>query len=120
MQGNPKKHRHDLENLLPARIAQGYGQTGITPSGGFDVHGQLDELHSDPDNRTMPPGAYQENRDLAAALLAVFKASRKPNDNRADDVKGPRFIFTWRMYPNVDNTQVDTPGGCGCGCSCGG
>jgi hypothetical protein len=120
MQAKPRKTKKELTNNLPDRIAKLYGESGIADSGGLEQHGKLDLLEADPLKRTVPPNADRENRDLAAAIRAAFRAAGKPNDDLLDPDKGPRFVLTWRMYPNKNNTKVGVLGSCGCGCSCGG
>jgi hypothetical protein len=114
MRAKPFKFQTDLKNLLPKRLG---GMQDPTPDTGtnppFDTHERPDKLLADPRSRTTPAGADDENRALAAAIRAVFAASRKPVDNGT-----PRFVLTWRMYPNSASTVAGTSGSCGCGCSC--
>src|SRR5262249_24713713 len=105
---------------LPKRIALLYGDPNgqDNDSQGREVHDKLDALKADPLAPTAPANADTQNRNLAAAIRAAFIAAGKPNDNPSDKIAGPRFVLTWRMYPNDDNPNVHASGMCGCGCSC--
>jgi hypothetical protein len=115
MRGKPPKKASDLKFLLPKRLGGGQDPTPDPGHPDLDTHKQPDDLYGDPTSRMNPPDADGENRRLAAAIKAVFQASQKPVDNGV-----PRFVMTWRMYPNKDSAVVGTDGMCGCGCSCSG
>jgi hypothetical protein len=114
MRAKPPKTHADLQNLLPIRPPINGGQQPTADQGhpDLDTHERPDKLFADPLSRA-DGLADQENRDLADAIRTVFKASRKPVDGGI-----PRFVLTWRMYPNTDSEVAGTPGNCGCGCSC--
>jgi hypothetical protein len=119
MQANPPAKKSDLIKKLPKRIAKMYGvNDGQDPEGGLDVHEKLDKLKADPTAGSAPRDADLKNRNLAALIRAAYVLAGKPNDDPTDPVKGPRFVLTWRMYPNDENTKVHEAGSCGCGCSC--
>jgi len=116
MRAKPPKTSVDLLTLLPKRLGGGQDPThDTTGHPDFDTHAPPEKLLADPRSRTNPPGADGENRSLAAAIKAVFQASKKPVDNGI-----PRFVLTWRMYPNDASEAAHTEGMCGCGCSCNG
>lgn len=121
MKAEPKVKKSDLIKKLPKRIAALYGETNGQPNDAQnrEVHDKLDKLSSDPLAGTAPAGADTQNRDLAQYIRDAFKRAAKPDDDPNDPIKGPRFILTWRMYPNSLNTKVNQAGSCGCGCSCG-
>jgi|SRR5271167_2281042 len=115
MRAKPAKTQAELTALLPERLYPGQGGQGPTHDPGhpdFDTHERPDKLLADPMSRA-DGLADGENRDLAQAIRDAFQNSDKPVDN---DV--PRFVLTWRMYPNKDSKVAGTPGNCGCGCSC--
>jgi hypothetical protein len=115
MRGRPKEKASDLKFLLPKRLGGGQDPTPDPGHPDLDTHAHPDDLFADPLSRMNPPDADGENRLLAKAIQAVFDASKKPVDAGV-----PRFVLTWRMYPNKDSMVVGTAGNCGCGCSCGG
>jgi hypothetical protein len=113
MRARPPKTDDDLTSLLPDRLyPNGQPPTHDPGHPDLDTHSHPDDLFADPLSRP-DGGADDENRALATAIRAVFKASKKPVDNGV-----PRFVLTWRMYPNKDSPVAGTPGNCGCGCSC--
>jgi hypothetical protein len=118
MKARPKTTAAELKKLLPRRLG---GEQLDTP--GLEHHAQLVALDADPLARVSPPDADGENRTIAAAMRDVIKGNPtigwkgKPIDSN-DPVTGPRFVMTWRMYPNALNAHVQTSGQCGCGCSC--
>jgi hypothetical protein len=120
MKAEPKVKKKDMIDKLPKRIALLYGDPNGQPndSQGREVHDKLDVLKADPLAATAPATADSQNRELAKQIRAVFSSAGKPNDNLTDPIHGPRFILTWRMYPNDDNPNVHASGSCGCGCSC--
>jgi len=120
MKARPTTTAAEVKKLLPTRL----GGEQLKTTDNLEHHAQLVALDADPLDRVNPPNADGENREIAAAIRNVIKGSPtigwkgKPNDNPSDPLKGPRFVMTWRMYPNALNAHVQTSGQCGCGCSC--
>jgi hypothetical protein len=117
MRARPRKSQDELNKKRPKSIDPNGQDPSDDPSGSppwpkLDTHDVIEKLLADPKQRA-DGLAFGENRDLAAAIKATFKASRKPVDDGV-----PRFVLTWRMYPNKDSSVAGTAGNCGCGCSC--
>jgi hypothetical protein len=115
MHGIPKKKAAELAASLPARLPGGTQANVPDPApnpipGGLEHHAPPPDLASDVFQRA---GADAENRALARALKNTFDTNKTISDGGV-----PRFLFTWRMYPNGNNPHTGVEGQCGCGCGC--